>query len=349
MNRFVRSATSLKLASRNGRPTGSLISSLTDLAKGGVGLIVTGHSYVSLDGRINDNQLGIHRDELIPDLRKLTSSVHEAGSKIVLQLSHGGAFSKKQIGHQNISSTILASCRDIWPSEMPTSAVLSIPGAFAEACVRAKKAGFDGIQLHAAHGYLLNQFLSPALNHRKDSFGGNTENRARLLVEVIRAIRRAVGDSYPLLVKLNSEDFLAGGLTVRESIEIGGILSEEKVDAIELSGGTPLSGHLGPIRSCISAQKDEAYFSDACHTFKRNLPTPMILVGGIRSIEVCRRLIDEGITDYISMSRPFIREPGLINRWKSGDFQKAKCVSGSLCLRSNESEKMVSCFKDDCL
>jgi len=207
----------------------------------------------------------------------------------------------------------------------------NIVGAFGQAARRATEAGFDGVQIHAAHGYLLSQSLSPAFNKREDSYGGDLENRARFLMEVLREVRSVVGPDFPVLVKMNSEDCLEGGLTLEDSVHLGAMLQEGGIDAIELSGGTFLSGELSPSRSGITSEEREAYFREAARVFKEKINIPLILVGGNRSFEMAGQLLNDGYADYIYMSRPFIREPGLIKRWASGDLRRAACLSDNKC------------------
>jgi 2,4-dienoyl-CoA reductase-like NADH-dependent reductase (Old Yellow Enzyme family) len=201
--------------------------------------------------------------------------------------------------------------------------------AFAMAAQRAKEAGFDAVQIHGAHGFLMNQFLSPAFNKRTDDYGGSIENRARALLETLRKIRTAVGNGYPVLIKLNSEDFIDGGLTLEDSVQVGKMLQAEGIDAIEVSGGTVVTGD--HCRTDIDSKEKEAYWREAAKVFKEKLHVPLILVGGVRSFQLAEQLVDQGYADYISMSRPFIREPDLVNRWVSGDLGKATCLSDNLC------------------
>jgi len=218
----------------------------------------------------------------------------------------------------------------VWP-EMTAGDIQELIEAFGLAAQRAKKAGFDGVQIHAAHGYLMNQFLSPLFNKRSDAYGGSVENRYQILREVLKKIRSRVGSGFPVLIKLNSQDFVERGLTLEDSLKIGRLLQEDGIDAIELSGGTFQSGQLMPSRVGITNEEKEAYFLEAAKVFKETIKVPLILVGGIRSLPVAQRIIEQGWADYISMSRPFIRESGLIKRWKSGDPRKASCLSDNQC------------------
>jgi 2,4-dienoyl-CoA reductase-like NADH-dependent reductase (Old Yellow Enzyme family) len=201
--------------------------------------------------------------------------------------------------------------------------------------------------MHAAHGYLLSEFLSPFYNRKNDRYRGSVENRARLLLEVVQNIRDKAGDRFPLMIKMNSEDFLAGGLTVEESLEVASILESAGIDAVELSGGTRYSGDYTHIRRRrLDTEEKEAYYLEAAKKFKERIRVPLMLVGGIRSYGVAERIIREGIADYVSLCRPLIREPDLVNRWKSGDTGKAKCLSDNLCFESARAGEELYCVTE---
>jgi len=331
-NRFVRSATWEGMAADDGSCTPKLINAMTRLAQGGVGLIITGHAYVAREGQAGAWQLGIYHDRLTEGLVQMTHAVHEAGGIIVAQLAHSGMFAdpgltgSEPIGPSQITGVSRHKIREMTPLDIET-----LKADFSRAAERAKQAGFDGVQLHAAHGYLLSQFLSPYFNRRKDGYGGPVQHRVRIVVEIIEDIRRRVGAEYPVLIKMNTRDFIDGGQELNDAATAAAVLAQNGLDAVELSGGTGLSGKLNPVRTGIREESDEAYFRDAAHTFRERLAIPLILVGGIRSFSVAEQLIEDGVADYISMSRPFIREPDLINRWKSGDRRKAACLSDSRC------------------
>lgn len=169
------------------------------------------------------------------------------------------------------------------------------------------------------------------------------ENRARALLEVLKTVRTAVGDSLAVLIKMNCRDFVDGGLTLRDSLEVGGMLQREGIDAIELSGGTPRSGRLGTVRMRINAEEKEAYFREEAKAFGERLQVPLLLVGGIRTFELAERLVKHGYADYISMSRAFIREPDLTRRWQSGDLEKAKCISCNRCFKPAGTGEGIYC------
>jgi 2,4-dienoyl-CoA reductase-like NADH-dependent reductase (Old Yellow Enzyme family) len=331
-NRFVRSATWEGMSTHDGAVTPKLIETMTVLARGGVGLIMTSHAYIRPEGQAAPWQLGVYKDELIDGLQKMTAAVHECGGKIVLQLAHAGHFAAKQLIGQ--PPWVVSNFEGLAKSprkEMTAQDIQEIVVAFADAARRAKSAGFDGVQIHSAHGYLLSQFLSPEFNRRQDHYGGNVGHRARIHLEVYNAIRKAVGKDYPVLIKMNCRDFTENGLNAEDSLQAASLLAKAGIDAIELSGGLMTSDKLSPSRSGINSEDKEAYFKEEGRAFKRQIDVPLILVGGIRSFEVAERLLEDEVADYISMSRPFIREPGLINRWKAGDLHKAECISDNQC------------------
>ena len=189
------------------------------------------------------------------------------------------------------------------------------------------------MQIHAAHGFLLSQFLSPAFNRRLDEYGGELANRAQFLLEVVRSVRETVGSAYPVLIKINSEDFLPGGMSSAEAVEVSGWLEKASIDVIEFSGGTMTSPEeFLPVRpGRLKTPAQEVYYRQAARLYKQKVTIPLMLVGGIRSYEVAEELVRNGMADYISMSRPFICEPGLVKRWRDGDRRKAECVSDNAC------------------
>jgi 2,4-dienoyl-CoA reductase-like NADH-dependent reductase (Old Yellow Enzyme family) len=331
-NRMIRSATWEGLAAADGGCTDELVRLMGELAEGGVGLIISSHAYVRPEGFAVRGQLGIDRDECIPGLARMTEAVHGKGGRIVLQLAHGGVLAGTQLtGQPALAPSLEGGPEKTRRREMTEADIGDTIRAYGEAALRARKAGFDGVQIHAAHGYLLNQFLSPWFNRRSDRWGGTIENRARIIVEILASVRSAAGGECPVLVKMNSEDFTEGGLTREDSLRAAVLIASAGADAIELSGGTLLSGKLSPSRSKIDSVDQEAYFRDAARAFKAKLNIPLALVGGIRSFEVAEALVKEGIADFVSMSRPFIREPDLVNRWKRGDRRRATCVSDNRC------------------
>ncbi len=347
-NRFVRSATWEGMAADDGACTPKLIDLMTELAKGGLGLIISSHAYVRPEGQASPWQLGVYNDALIPGLEAMAKAVHENGGKIVMQLAHAGFFANAKLtGQTPLAPSNVEGFAKSPRKEMTVEDIRDVVESYGAAAKRAQNAGFDGVQIHAAHGYLLSQFLSPAFNRRNDAYGGDIRHRAGAVVEVLQKIRQAVGREYPVLVKMNCRDFIENGLVVEDSLEVGAMLESEGIDAIELSGGVLVGGKLSPSRMGIKSEEKEAYFQDDAGAFKDKLRVPLILVGGNRSFQVAERLINEGIADYISMSRPLIREPDLINRWRAGDLSKAVCVSDNMCFRPAQKGEGIYCLTEE--
>lgn len=346
-NRFVRSATWEAMATTSGEITPRLVDTTATLAKGGVGLIISGHAYILPAGQAGPMQLGAYKDDLIPGLRQMATAAHDHGARILLQVAHAGYFAAHNLtGMPPFAVSASVKLDDISRKELSSADIADVPQAFAAAAGRAKAAGFDGVQIHSAHGYLFNQFLSPLFNRRTDEYGGTLANRARVHLETIRAVRRAVGPDYPVLIKLNGRDFAEGGLELEESVEAAALMEQAGLDAIELSSGMTKFSKLGSARTGISTQDKEAYNKEEAKAFKQRLKIPLILVGGIRSLPVAERLVKEGVCDFISMSRPFIREPDLVNRWKSGDRRKATCNSDNLCFGPARSGEGLYCVTE---
>lgn len=345
-NRFVRSATYEGLADSNGAATDRMTELLLDLVKGGVGLLITGHAYVSPEGQAGNLQLAIHSDDLKESHSKMVSSIHQAGGKVVVQIAHSGCQAlPATTGCDPIAPSVIARPKGVIAKEMTVEDIDRVVDAFGKAAQRAKDCRYDGVQIHAAHGYLLSQFLSPAYNKRTDSYGGSTENRARIVVEVLKSIKSHAGDDYPVHIKMNSEDFLDGGLTSDEMLVVARILEQNGIGAIELSGGAIDSPpQLSPVRPEKEPSKHwEVFYRQAAKRFKDQIKVPLILVGGIRSFDVAKEVIETSIADYVSISRPFVREPALVNRWKSGNTARATCISCNGCFIPARKGKGIYC------
>jgi 2,4-dienoyl-CoA reductase-like NADH-dependent reductase (Old Yellow Enzyme family) len=345
-NRFVRSATWEGLADREGSVTPKLTKMMVELAGNEIGLIISGYTFVSPEGQSSPGQLAIHDDRFVAGLWAMVETVHKAGGKIALQIVHAGQFADfaltglPPIGPSAVEKEGRTACR-----AMSKEDIANIVSAFTQAAARAKQAGFDAIQLHAAHGFLFSQFLSPALNRRTDEFGGPLENRARFLIEVVRSIRKATGPAYPLLIKLNSEDFLEGGLTRDEAVQVAAMLEVASVDAIEFSGGTVASPEkFLPVRpGKLKTPQEEAFYREAAQLYQAKVGIPLMLVGGIRSYETAIDLVRHGVADYISLGRPLICEPGLVKRWHNGDHRGSECGSCNGCFAPAGDGRGVYC------
>ncbi len=336
-NRFVRSATWEGMASEeDGSATDDLVELYRCLALGGVGLIITSYAYVDRAGKASPGMLGADRDELIPGLKKLAEAAHAEGAGIVLQIAHGGSQTKYDTGLPKVGpSAVQERSTGIMPKELSLQEIKELIDKFTQAARRAYEAGLDGVELHAAHGYLLSQFLSSYSNRRTDEYGGPIENRARIIFEIYESIRKTLGKDFAVLIKINCSDFdEQKGFTPEESLWVCQRLSEMGIDGIELSGGIPAAGPLSPARTKIDSPETEAYFRDYARQFRPHLKCPLILVGGLRSLETIESLYRQGVADLFSLSRPLISEPDLINRWAEGDRARARCISCNKCFRA---------------
>ena len=347
-NRLVRSATWEGMCAADGRPTDKLANYYALLAKGGVGLIITGYAFIRPDGMQLRGQLGAHTDDYAEAMRHLTDVVHRVGGKICLQLAHaGGQTTTRVIGRQPVAPSVVHVPQyPELPAALSIKDIRELVAGFARAAKRGQEWGFDAVQLHAAHGYLINQFLSPHTNQREDGYGGSIENRSRFLLEVCREVRAAVGPHYPLLIKLNGSDNLDGALTLDEGALVARYLDEEGVDAIEVSGGTPASGGQSPVRQGINRREQEAYNLPLAYRIKNVVGCPVMVVGGMRSYEVVEGIIRRAEADYVAMSRPLIREPGLPGRWQEGDEGRASCISCNGCFKPGLQHGGIYCVVD---
>lgn len=329
-NRLVRSATWEGMARDDGTVTDALAEVTARLAHGGVGLIITGYAFVLPEGRGLPRQTGVHSDTLTESLRKMTDAVHGANGLVALQMVHAGA----QTRSEWIARTPLAPSAMIHPfsgepvEELTRDQICDIVAAFAAAARRAREARFDAVQLHAAHGYLINQFLSPHTNRRDDQYGGPIENRARLCFEILDAVRAEVGPDYPVFIKLNSEDCVAGGLDLADAVAVARELSQRGIDAIEVSGGVPYAGKNAAAR-LVKNKDEEGYFLANARAIKEVVDCPVLVVGGFRS----RAVIESALRhiDAVSICRPFIRQPDLAHLFRDRVVETADCISCGKC------------------
>jgi len=347
-NRMVRSATWEGMCDPDGRPGQRLAPYYRTLAEGGVGLIISGYTFVRPDGKQLPGKMGIHDDAFADDFKKLTRTVHEAGGKIVIQLVHaGGQANPKATGTRTVApSAVKVDQFPEMPEELSVEGIHDIIRAFGDGARRAKEWGFDGVQLHGAHGYLINQFLSPQTNLRRDDYGGSVENRRRFLMEAYQEVREATGSDFPVMIKLNIGDNLEGGLDTEEALLAVNALSDAGIDAIEVSSGTSASGDKTPARKKINRPDREAYNLEMACLAKKAAACPIMSVGGFRSWEICEKAVSESGLDYIAMSRPLIREPDLPNQWRQGNRSPARCVSCNSCFGPGLEEGGIYCVPE---
>jgi 2,4-dienoyl-CoA reductase-like NADH-dependent reductase (Old Yellow Enzyme family) len=348
-NRFVRSATYDGCADKAGHVTDKQIHLYEELARGGVGLIVSGIASVHSSGRISAFQNIASDDSAISGLKNLVNAVHSLGAGIALQLFHGG---RESVVYQKYRKT-----EAIAPSEiaadpycdleyraMTEDEILEVIQAFGDAALRARIAGFDAVQIHAAHAYLPSQFLSPFANRRTDAWGGSPEKRRRFLHEIYKDIRSKVGTDYPVMIKIGVADGFPGGLEFSEGKAAAVCCAEWGVDAIEISQGLRGKRYSQTeFRTKIKGPDQEGYFRNWCREIKEAVDIPVMMVGGLRSLEMMSEVIQKKEADFISLSRPLIREPDIIGRWEKGQGGRPSCVSCNLCFEALLKGKPLHC------
>ncbi|MCP4578209.1 MAG: NADH:flavin oxidoreductase [Deltaproteobacteria bacterium] len=366
-NRFVNSATHESMSEETGEVRDELIKRYEKLAKGGVGLIITGLMFVHPSGRGYRHQTGIHHDRMIEGLSRLTDAVHDTGGRIAFQLAHCGRqtpLAPSSRGRDPINF--------VKPKEMTEHEILETVDAFGAAAKRAAEAGADGIQLHGAHGYLISEFLSPFFNTRTDVWGGSDENRFRFLKEVFEAVKREVPEGFPILVKLNANDYTPQkGVTTPLAIKYSVWLKELGINGVEVSCGATNYSYMNMCRGDVPTAEllqslswwekpfgrlmigrlegkyelEEGYNLEAAKMIKPVLDDiPLLLVGGMRTVSHMASILENNHADLISMSRPFIREPFLVNKIKEGKKDKVSCVSCNRCLAAVANDIPVYCY-----
>jgi NADPH2 dehydrogenase len=283
-------------ASAEGAVTEGLVEHYVRRSKA-LGLLIVEHNFVSSSGRYNKRQLGIHDDSLIPGLERLSSSVNAKATPVVIQISHaGGKASMGVTGIQPVAPSTTGTARMLRVDEIE-----SLVEVFALAAERAMRAGFDGVEVHGAHGYLLNQFFSPITNRRSDEYGGSLENRMRFPLEVVERVREKVGGRL-LLYRLGADDLDPGGVQIEDSKKFAVELEKAGVDIIDVSGGLCAS-------SPPSLQGIQGYFIPQAQEIKKAVNTPVIGVGGITEPEYADKLIREERVDLVAVGRALLKDP----------------------------------------
>ncbi|HMA55049.1 MAG TPA: NADH:flavin oxidoreductase [Acidobacteriota bacterium] len=331
-NRFVRSATHEYMADDEGNVSDNQIELYRRLAEGEVGLIITGHAFVQPSGKASPRQTAVYDDRFLEGLARIPATVHGYPSRVFLQIAHAGRQTKERLcGCVPVSpSAVYDPVSKVMPRELAAEEIRALIGDFVAAAGRAGRAGFDGVQLHAAHGYLISSFLSPHTNRRTDEWGGPVENRARVLLEVLRGAKASCGRGFPVIVKLNSTDFLEGGLTVDDAVEVARMLEADGIDGIEVSGGMAEAGR-GSVWPGLRSEADEGYFVENAARIKRAVGVPVFGLGGIRTLAVAEKIVEDGRADLVSLSRPLIRDPFLVKHFREGLAAGSECISCNKC------------------
>jgi 2,4-dienoyl-CoA reductase-like NADH-dependent reductase (Old Yellow Enzyme family) len=338
-NRIIRSATSERLANKDGTLNEQYINFYKKLANGGTGLIITGFITVELGYSVIPNSPALFDDSHIPSQKLLIKTVHNTSDvKICAQLGHTG----RQTSHpkfEAVGPSAIADKRiNRIPHELSEKELQEKIKKFVNAGIRAFDCGYDMIQLHAAHGYLLSNFISPYSNNRLGEYGGDTYRRTKIILDIFDQIKDYTGKNFPIIIKLNTEDGVPEGMDISEGKNVAKLIIDKGFDAIEVSGGTGES-LLSKDRQIPSISnlkpEDENYFLPNLNEIKPIMGNcAAILMGGIKNPLKVESLLKEGSIDFIAMCRPLIYEPNLPNRWLSGDLSPAKCKSCNNCYMS---------------
>ena len=271
----------------------------------GIGLIITEHLYIHRQGKAHPGQMSIATDEGIDSLKRLTDAIHREDVKVFARISHAGtAASSAVTGAVPVgpSAVFHPNQRKDLPEDLTKDQIQEIVGLFAEAAIRAKKASFDGVEIHSAHGYLLNQFYSPLYNHRTDEYGCDTmENRIRMHMEIIRAIRGALGAEYPIAIRMGGCDYQDGGTSVADTVEACKLLEKSGVDLLDITGG--MNGFIRP------GHTEAGYFREISTAVKNQVNIPVLLTGGVKSVEDAEALLQDQYADMIGIGRVLLKNP----------------------------------------
>ncbi len=327
-NRFIRSATMDSMA-KDGIVTEPEIEMYQELGRGGIGLIISHGLYPTKEGQCSPGQLGVDSDETIKSLSRLVKAVHQEGGKIAAQILHGGWMCNPNVtGLPPVGpSKLIHPGSGLQVRQFSSEEINELVNNYAQAAARIIEAGFDAVQLHGAHSWLISAFLSPVTNQRQDEWGGSLENRARFVREIYRSIRKVTGPDYPILIKLGLLDYHPQGKSLSEGIEVARLLQQDGFDAIEVSEGLEQDFFHHIRREAVSP-----YYIEECRQAKKALSLPIVLVGGMRNLKDIQQVVDEGIADAVSLCRPFIHNPYLVRDFRNGILNKSACTSCNKCM-----------------
>ena len=308
-SRIIMPPVAIYQSKEDGKVTDTMLDYYGERAKSGnLGMIITEHSYIMKQGKAKAKQLSISSDDDIDGLRKLTDVIHQSGTKAMVQLNHAGSAAPSSVtGLKAVSAssivlpTTLMMGDGIAPDELTKRQIAEIVECFAKAAVRAKESGYDGVEIHSAHAYLLNQFYSPLTNQRNDEYGGTLDNRLRLHREVIEAVRDAVGNNYPISVRLGGCDYMDGGSTIEDSVYAAKVLEKAGVDMIDVSGGM--------CRYTRKGHTEPGYFQDMSSAIKKAVTIPVMLTGGVKTKDDAEKLLKSGAADLIGVGRELLKNP----------------------------------------
>ncbi len=332
-NRMVMPPMATNYADENGCVTDRQIAYYRERARGGVGYITFEHTAVLQQGKAAVRMAMISSDEHVPGFKRLADAIHQEGGRLVIQINHGGRATTSAFTGMPLAAPSAIACptRTEVPEAMSPEAIRALIEAYARAAQRAKEAGADGVEVHMAHGYLLNQFLSPFSNQRTDEFGGTPEKRMRVPLEVLRAVRKTVGAVFPVLCRISADEYVPGGLTLADSQQIAQALEANGADAIHVSAAVPASGYMPQPPYYLP----EGVFSHLAAGIKSVVKVPVIAVGRIRTAALAETLLEEGKADFIAFGRALIADPHLPAKARAGsDGEIIPCISCNRCIQS---------------
>ena len=304
-NRLVMPPMATEKASSNGMVSEELLAYYNEKTRGGyIGLVIVEHSYIKPEGKVSPRQLSVDQNATVKGLKKLAETIQANGSRAVMQINHAGSNTTEEItGTIPLApSAVMHPKRKTVPRELNTGEIEDIIAAFGQAALKVKNSGFDGVELHAAHGFLLSQFYSPLTNKRTDHFGGDLTNRLNIHLAIIQAIRKAVGEDYPLLLRLGAADYMDGGVTIEESVLAAHEFEKAGVDILDISGG--LSGY------SIPGLTGPGFFAPLTEAIKKTVSIPVILTGGVTDAEAADELIKIDKADLIGVGRAIFKDSG---------------------------------------
>lgn len=314
-NRLVMPPMATSKSEEDGRVSKDILEYYDEKSQGGyISLIIIEHSFITKQGKASDRQLSIADDSIVKDLKELVSIIHKNGSKAVMQINHAGSAANTSVtGYEPVGPSAIANPRSgNVPKELTKSEIKIIISEFVNAALRTKEAGFDGVEIHSAHGYLLNQFFSPLSNKRTDEYGGDLIGRIKIHLEIIRAVRNAVGDEFPILLRLGASDYMEGGSTIEDS-KIASIEFEKAgVDVLDISGG--FCGYIVP------GNPSQGYFSPLTEAIKEIISIPVILTGGITKVKAAEELLASGKADLIGVARAIYKD----SKWAKNAIESLK-------------------------
>jgi 2,4-dienoyl-CoA reductase-like NADH-dependent reductase (Old Yellow Enzyme family) len=335
-NRLAKAAMSECLADPDtGAPTDALIRLYERWGRGGAAMLITGHVIVHPTGLAEVGNTVVQDDRHLPQLRRWAEAAQAHGSQLWMQINHAGRQSPRRLSRQPLAPSVVPmkgfAGMFKTPRALTEPEIVALIERYAGAAAVARAAGFAGVELHAAHGYLINQFLSPRLNRRDDAWGGDARRRSRFLLEIVRAVRAETGPAFPIAVKLNSADFQRGGFTIEEAMDVARALAAAGVDLLEVSGGnyeapTMMSGGEMLAEQRASSAQREAYFLDYAKRIRSVTAMPIMLTGGMRSRGVMTSALESGAVDVVGLARPLAHAPDFPAQLLAGTVDAAPVV-----------------------